>query len=194
MCDARRPHIRDTHAAIWKQIRKNIHSATERMVKAANKRRRQCRYLVGSKVWLSTSAWNPQEGQPKLHYKYAGPFTIIERVNDNAYKLGNIPPGIHETQNITELRPYIESPQRFKTRPQPPVPRPLLVRGREEWEVEEILATRIRANRREYKIRWRNSPGFTWEPRENLTNCPKILDRFEKRLGLKGPSSRLRKK
>ena len=191
---ANQKHGLDTHAAIWKQIRKNIQGATERMIKSANKRRRQCRYIVGNRVWLSTSAWNPQEGQPKLHYKYAGPFTIVERVNDNAYKLGNIPPGIHETQNITELRPYIESPTRFRTRPKPPIPKPLTIEGQEEWEIEEILATRIRANRREYKIRWKNSPGVTWEPRQNLTNCPQLLDRFEKRMGLKGPKPRVRKR
>ena len=143
---------------------------------------------------MSTTAWNPQEGQPKLHYRYAGPFEIIERINDNAYKLDKVPPGIHPTQNITELRPYVESPERFKTRPQSPVPQPLQVGGHEEWEVEDILGTRIRANRREYKIRWKNSPGVTWEPRENLTNCPKILERFERRLGLRGPRARLRKK
>ena len=82
-----------------------------------------------------------------------GPFKISSVVNDNAYKIADIPPGIHETQNITELRPFIESPERFRTRPKPPIAKPLNIRGRKEWEVEEILDTRIRANRREFKIR-----------------------------------------
>ena len=179
-----------THAAIWKQIRRNIQRATERMVKAANKRRKHCRYAVGQKVWLSSSAWNPQEGQPKLHFRYTGPFKISSVINDNAYKLADIPPGIHETQNITELRPFVESPERFGTRPKPPIAKPLNIRGRKEWEVEEILDTRIRANRREFKIRWKNAPGSTWEPRENLANCPKLLAQFETRNGLKGPRPR----
>ena len=184
----------DSHITIWKQMRKNMQRATERMIKAANKRRRHCRYAAGDKVWVSTTAWNPQEGQPKLHYKFAGPFQVVERINDNAYKLGDVPPGIHATQNITELRPFVETPERFKTRPKPPVPKPLVVQGRKEWEVEEILATRIRANRREYKIRWKDSPGSTWEPRENLTNCPRLLYQFESRLGLRGPVPRSKRK
>ena len=183
----------DTHAAIWKQIRQNLQRATERMQKAANRRRRQCRYAAGDKVWLSTAAWCPQEGQPKLHYRFTGPFTIEERVNDNAYKLADIPPRIHATQNITELRPFVESPERFKTRPRPPVPKPLTVQGRREWEVEDILGTRIRANRREYKVKWKDSPGITWEPRHNLKNAPRILHRFESTNGLLGPRSRPRK-
>ena len=182
------------HVTIWKQMRKNMQRATERMIKAANKRRRHYRYAVGDKVWISTTAWNPQEGQPKLHFKFAGPFAVIERINDNAYKLGDIPPGIHPTQNITELGPFIETPERFKTRPKPPIPKPLVVQGRTEWEVEEILATRIQANRREYKVRWKDSPGSTWEPRENLTNCPRLLYQFESRLGLRGPMPRAKRR
>ena len=141
------------HIIIWKQMRKKMQRATERMIKAANRRCRHCKYAAGDKVWVSTTAWNSQEGQPKLHFKFAGPFTVIERINDNTYKLGDIPPGIHPTQNITELRPFIKTPVHFKTRPKPPIPKPLVVQGCTEWEVEEILATRIRANRREYKVR-----------------------------------------
>ena len=69
------------HVTIWKQMRKNMQRATERMIKAANRRRRHCKYAAGDKVWVSTTAWNPQEGQPKLHFKFAGPFTVIERIN-----------------------------------------------------------------------------------------------------------------
>ena len=115
-------------------------------------------------------------------------------MNDNAYKLADIPLGIHATQNITELRPFIESPERFKSRPKPPVPKPLLVRGRIEWEVEDIMETRIRANRREYKVKWKDSPGFTWEPRENLTNASRKLHQFEVTHGLCGSKPRSRKK
>ena len=50
------------HVTIWKQMRKNMQRATERMIKAANKRRRQYRYAVGDKVWVSTTAWNPRKG------------------------------------------------------------------------------------------------------------------------------------
>ena len=187
MTDCAQKRILSTHATIWKQIRRNIQRATDRMIKAANRRRKHCKFTVGQRVWLSSSAWNPQEGQPKLHFRYTGPFTIDSIVNDNAYKLADIPPGIHATQNITELRPFIESPERFRTRPKPPIAKPLNIRGRKEWEVEEILDTRIRANRREFKVQWKDAPGFTWEPRENLRNCPKILFRFETRYGLKGP-------
>ena len=53
---------------------------------------------------------------------------------------------------------------------------------------------RIRTNQREYKIRWKDSPGSTWEPRENLTNCPRLLYQFESRLGLRGPMPRSKRK
>ena len=43
----------------------------------------------------------------------------MERINDNTYKLGDVPLGIHAIQNITELRPFVETPKRFKTRLKP---------------------------------------------------------------------------
>ena len=38
------------HITKWKQMKKNMQRATERMIKAANKRRRHCKYAAGDKV------------------------------------------------------------------------------------------------------------------------------------------------
>uniref|UniRef100_T1IPN5 Chromo domain-containing protein n=1 Tax=Strigamia maritima TaxID=126957 RepID=T1IPN5_STRMM len=50
----------------------------------------------------------------------------------------------------------------------------------DEFEVEEILTSRIRNKQSEYLVRWKGygSDSDTWEPAVNLLNCPEILDRF----------------
>jgi len=54
----------------------------------------------------------------------------------------------------------------------------------EEYIVEAIRRWRfnLRENRYEYYIKWKGykEEENTWEPKENLTNCPEKLERFEK--------------
>jgi hypothetical protein len=44
----------------------------------------------------------------KLISRADGPFKILEKINDNAYKLGLLPEfGVSPTFNISDLRPYL---------------------------------------------------------------------------------------
>ena len=66
-----------------------------------------------------------QTGAPKLHCAYYGPYVIDEKVHDNAFKIRGLPDGVHPTQNVTNLRPFVETPERFRTRPRQPIPQPV---------------------------------------------------------------------
>jgi hypothetical protein len=52
--------------------------------------------------------WFPDLRKSKLMFRVDGPFKILEKINDNAYKL-ELPPefGVSPTFNISELRPYM---------------------------------------------------------------------------------------
>lgn len=52
----------------------------------------------------------------------------------------------------------------------------------QEYEVEKILKKRIIRSRVEYLVKWKRytESDATWEPIENLTNCQKLIDQFEK--------------
>jgi translation initiation factor IF-1 len=59
-------------------------------------------------VWLHLRKEQfPDLRKSKLMFRSDGPFKILEKINDNAYKL-ELPPefGISPTFNISDLRPY----------------------------------------------------------------------------------------
>ena len=128
------------------QMRDNIVQAAEKMKEQKEASLTGHTYEVGEQVWVNARVFTGQAGPPKLHCAFYGPYRIIAKVNDNAYEISGLPATVHQTQNITELRPFVESPERFNTRPRQPIPEPTIVDGEEEWEVEEIRAFRRRGS------------------------------------------------
>lgn len=59
--------------------------------------------------------------------------------------------------------------------------------GRKEWEVEQIVDSRIDAETMQhwFKVKWKGyaSKDNTWEPKKNLANCKAMLEKFEKKAG-----------
>lgn len=56
--------------------------------------------------------------------------------------------------------------------------------GRKEWEVEQIVESRIDAETMQhwFKVKWKGytSKHNTWEPKKNLANCKALLEKYEK--------------
>ena len=52
--------------------------------------------------------------------------------------------------------------------------------GEEEFEVEDILGSRQHRNRQEFLVKWKGYPTSesTWEPKENMSNAPNVLNKF----------------
>jgi hypothetical protein len=72
-------------------------------------------------------------------------------------------------------------PNNFKGRYLQPPP-PIIINSNEEYEVEEILASKTVRGKPFYLIRW---VGYgpeedTWEPSENLEHCKGLLSRFHR--------------
>ena len=49
-----------------------------------------------------------------------------------------------------------------------PPPLPVIVEGKEQWEVEEILDSRRTRGRLQYLVKWRGFTDPIWESEENL--------------------------
>jgi hypothetical protein len=98
-----------------------------------------------------------------------------------AYKL-DLPPQmqIHPVFHLSLLTPYY--PNTFPGRIQPPPP-PVEVENQTEWEVQEILDSRIRWNKLEYFVDWvgYGPDGRTWEPADNLANSLDIINDYHTR-------------
>jgi hypothetical protein len=76
---------------------------------AGSKGRREVKLQSGDLVCLHLRKERfPDLRKSKLMFHVDGPFKILEKINDNAYKL-ELPPefGVSPTFNISDLRPYL---------------------------------------------------------------------------------------
>ncbi|KAL9260331.1 Retrovirus-related Pol polyprotein from transposon 17.6-like protein [Drosera capensis] len=81
---AKADHIRKLH----EQVRLNIERRTEAYAKQANKERKKVVFQPGDWVWLHMRKERfPIQRKSKLQPRGDGPFQVVERINDNAYKL-----------------------------------------------------------------------------------------------------------
>jgi translation initiation factor IF-1 len=89
--------------------RLNIEKMNEKYRIAASKGRKEVKLEPGDLVWLYLRKEQFSElRKSKLMSRAAGPFKILARINDNAYKL-ELPPefGVSPNFNISDLRPYL---------------------------------------------------------------------------------------
>ncbi|OIT08821.1 hypothetical protein A4A49_60772 [Nicotiana attenuata] len=144
------------------------------MKKYADQNRRPLEFKVGDKVLLKLTPqiWKKIDTRVRhraLVSRYDGPFDVIEKVGEVAYRL-KLPERmkIHPTFHVSYLRPYVEDPEdpdRHKTKKVPPE-----VRNQTEDEIEKILDHRVlgmhKKNRRtEFLIQWKGKPeaDATWK-------------------------------
>nr|GEU74577.1 RNA-directed DNA polymerase [Tanacetum cinerariifolium] len=103
--DARARLIKELHAQVRELIIKhNLQYQTR-----ANKHRKQVLFEEGDLVWIHLRrARFPQGRFGKLHPRADGPFRILKKINDNAYKV-ELPGhyGISDTFNVADLAPYM---------------------------------------------------------------------------------------
>lgn len=135
-------------------------------------------YKVGQKVWIE--AENLDLGRPskKLTERRIRPYPIIEIISPNAVKVklpGSIK--IHPVINVSRLRLMKEPSIPGQTESEPP---PVEIDGELEYEVEQILDSRIYRGKFQYLIKWK---GYTeehnmWELVENVQNAQATIDDF----------------
>jgi hypothetical protein len=87
----------------------NIEKMNEKYRIAASKGHKEVKLEPGDLVWLHLrKEWFPELRKSKLTSRAAGPFKILAKINDNAYKL-ELPPEfrVSPSFNISDLRPYL---------------------------------------------------------------------------------------
>ena len=168
-----------------KKIREDAQSALK---KAADTMKRfydrgekeQITYQPGDKVWLEAENITPRRPARKLTERRLGPFTVLSKVGKSAYKL-KIPASwkIHPVFNEVLLTPYREPQFQSQKSTAVPLP-PEIIEGVEEYEVEEIIDSRMHRGRLEYLVHWKGYPkeDRTWEPSKNLTHAKNLVSHF----------------
>ena len=85
---------------------------------------------------------------------------------------------IHDVINVSQLRLYKEPAAGQHTTPLEPVE----VEGQLEYEVEEVLDSRLKRGKLEYLVKWSGYTNEynTWEPVSNLENSKEAIEDFHK--------------
>lgn len=159
-----------------RHARQVLERAQQRQKSNADTRRSPAKFSVGDKVLLSTANIRLKSGtsSTKLLPRYIGPFKVLARIGEVAYKL-ELPAcmKIHPVFHVSLLSVYHDNGQ-----VQPPPP-PSLVDDELLYDVEHVLQHRDRKYgrgvRREYLIKWQGygHEHNTWEPEKHLNAAAK---------------------
>ena len=174
----------------WQEAETSMVKAQDRMRKAENKHRREIDWKVGDRVYLSTRNLKNYRPSRKLSAKYDGPYIVVEQVG-NAYRL-RLPDGssIHDVFSPDVLKKYPDNPLPGQESAQTPSE---AIAGSEEWEVNEILASKLQHGKLYYHVSWRgHDPDSTWYLASNFLGAPHKLRDFHQRYpNTAGPPRRL---
>ncbi|GJY83890.1 putative reverse transcriptase domain-containing protein [Tanacetum coccineum] len=152
------------------QIKQRMQAARDRQKSYADLKRKPMEFQVGDKVMLKVSPWKGVVRfgkRGKLNPRYVGPFKVIERVGEVAYKL-ELPEElsrVHNTFHVSNLK---------KCHTDEPLTVPLdglhlddnIVLFEEPLEVVGREVKRLKQSRIPIvKVRWnsKRDPEFTWE-------------------------------
>ncbi|QRW22209.1 integrase core domain protein [Rhizoctonia solani] len=171
--------LAQTMEAQWKEVESALRQSKQRMT--AREDGSPIEFKIGEEAWLDAKNVNLKTLSPKLTEQRLGPFKVIEKISDRAYRL-ELPPTmqIHDVFYVGLLSKVKRDKKRsFENRP-PPV----TVDGEEEYKVEGITDAKERNGKWFFRVKWKGygSKENTWEPRENLKNAEKILEKYEKEM------------
>src|SRR6266540_388646 len=98
--------------------KENIERMNAKYKFAGDKGRKELKFEPGDLVWLHLRKERfPELRKSKLLPRADGPFKVLEKINDNAYRL-DLPAdfGVSPTFNIADLRPYLGDEDELESR------------------------------------------------------------------------------
>ena len=165
-------------------LKQEIEIAKDRYKHFADQRRRSEDIMqVGDMVWLSMDNIKTTRPMKKLDYQWSGPFKILERIKDTAYKL-DLPKTmrIHNIFHPSKLKKYDNKNAPPRAHVQPPLA--LVIEDQEFHHIEVILDSRRMGRSIQYLVHW---AGYgvndqTWEPYSTLNeDAPDMIQEFHRR-------------
>ena len=133
------------------QIKRELREAQERQATTFDKNRnKDLEFAPGDKVYLSTRNLVTDEGAKKLSDLHTGPFEVIRKVGEGAYKL-KLPAHVkvHPVFNVALLTKWQPDPISGRVQPEPA---PIVVDGHEEYVIKKILDSNWLGKHFQYKV------------------------------------------
>jgi hypothetical protein len=160
-----------------KTLRKRLEDASKAQATYYNERHKPMKFSKNDLVLVSTKNLRLRSASRKMSQRMMGPFRIDEPVGSQAYRI-HLPAKskIHNVFHVSLLEPYHR-----REGAQESLPPPELIECEEEWEVEEILAKRMRQGSLWYKVRWKDwgAEYDQWIPEGDMTHAKELVDAFK---------------
>jgi hypothetical protein len=170
--------------AIHQQLKENLTAAQAKYKEFYDVHVKEApSFAVGDLVWLSRRNITTTRPSTKLDFKRLGPYKILDVVGESkmAFKL-DLPRSmkIHPVFHASLLDPHHANTIPGRTQPPPP---PVTVEDALEYEVEEVLDSRIRHNKLEYFVDWVGYAPHerSWEPASYLDHAAEEIARYHER-------------
>lgn len=132
----------------------------------------------GDLVMLKRTNIKTARPSSKLDAKSLGPFKVLEAVNSRSFRL-DLPVSmsrLHPVFHVSLLEPYQANTLPGRVVPPPP---PIEIEGESEYDVEEILDSRLFYRKRlQYLVRWTGYQEPSWELADNLQHAPDLVAEF----------------
>ena len=146
------------------EIKTQLAEAQQRQSETYNKSRNlEPEFKEGDKVYLSTKNLVTNEGSKKLSDLRTGPFTVLKKVGEGAYKL--------KLPKHMKLNPVFNVALLTKANPDPiegrvpTEPAPIIVDGEEEYAIQKFLDLNWLGKHFQYKVTYE---GYGKEHNEGL--------------------------
>ena len=142
-------------------------------------------FKVGEQVYMKAKYFQSTRPSKKLSEKNLGPYTIIAQVGSLSFML-RLPDSmcaVHPVFHVSQLEPAI--PNTILDQIQPPPP-PVEVDGGPEFEIAEILDSKVDRQRKSckllYLVRWSSYEGtdeeMSWLLATELGNATELLEGY----------------
>ena len=160
----------------WAIAKVNTAKAQAKKQRDVNKHRRPATFEVGDKVWVKTLNWHTDRPSQKLSNQMAGPWKIIEKVGFS-YRLGlPISMRIHNVFPASNLRLDPDNALPGQINDLPP---PIQITGDNEYEVQQVIAVRLRQRKLQYRAAWVGADEDPeWYPASDFKYSPQLLKSF----------------
>jgi len=169
---------------------RGIAQAQQQQARQANKKRREPDFAVGDQVYITPRGFTTSRPSRKLDQQMYGPYLIIA-MKGHSYQV-KLPPymHMHDVFHADRLRKAATDALPGQIEPKE---EPIEVNGNPEWQVEEILDSRIYRGRLQYKVSWvAYDPDPTWYNARGFAGAPyKVRDYHQAYPEKPGPPLRL---
>lgn len=137
-------------------------------------------FEIRSKMWLSTANLKLRRPTRKFSERRIGPYRIIAKTTKGLCKLElpNNLSRLHPVFDVLQLEPYVDNA--LASRQQPPL-LPVEIEDKIEWEVKNVVDSRIQAGKFKYLIEWKGYNGddkYLWGTKDNLDNAGNLVKAF----------------